>query len=156
MFSFLNPSRTARIAPAEAIARHARGEITLIDVRDITELRATGRAKGAIHLPLMLLPQKADPRHPEHDRALSTDRPVVVYCASGARSARAAEILTSLGYREVYNLGGRGDWAAAGGAISRLSRGGGPAPRAGRCPPGSTAGPWPRCPRVQGPQPAQP
>jgi rhodanese-related sulfurtransferase len=119
MLSFLNPSRAARIAPAEAISRQARGEITLVDVRDISELRATGRAKGAIHLPLMLLPQKADPRHPEHDPALSVDRPVVVYCASGARSARAAEILTALGYAQVYNLGGLGDWAAAGGAITR-------------------------------------
>lgn len=119
MLSFLNPSRAARIAPAEAIARHARGEITLVDVRDISELRATGRAKGAVHLPLMLLPQKADPRHPEHDPALSVDRPVVVYCASGARSARAAEILKTLGYAQVFNLGGLGDWAAAGGAISR-------------------------------------
>lgn len=119
MLSFLTPSRSPRIAPAEAMARQARGDLTLVDVRDISELRATGRATGALHLPLMLLAQKADPRSPEHDPALRTDRAIAVYCASGARSARAAEMLAAMGYGQVYNLGGLGDWVAAGGAVTR-------------------------------------
>ncbi len=44
---------------------------------------------------------------------------VAVYCASGGRSQMAAQVLISLGYREVHNIGGLFDWQAAGGAISR-------------------------------------
>lgn len=38
------------------------------------------------------------------------DRTVVVYCRSGRRSAVAASTLASLGYRNVYDLGGIGAW----------------------------------------------
>ena len=34
------------------------------------------------------------------------DSPVVVYCASGSRSAYAARILKTAGYRDVINAGG--------------------------------------------------
>jgi phage shock protein E len=36
-------------------------------------------------------------------------KPVIVYCASGARSAYAARLLKSLGYSDVTNAGGLGD-----------------------------------------------
>ena len=38
------------------------------------------------------------------------DRPVVVYCRTGRRSAIAASTLASLGYRNVYDMGGIGAW----------------------------------------------
>lgn len=120
MFSFLNPAaRTAQMTPTEAVARAARGEITLLDVREHAEVAATGRAKGALHVPLALLPMRADPRHPDYKPTLVQGKPIAVYCASGARSARAAQILAGLGYGDVVNIGGLGDWRAAGGAISR-------------------------------------
>ena len=112
--------RVARIAPQDCIARHAGGGLTLIDVRDLAELRATGTAAGAVHAPLMRLADKADPRHPDHDPALDPSRPVAVFCASGGRSQMAAEMLVKMGYREVYNLGGFYDWASAGGAVRHL------------------------------------
>jgi rhodanese-related sulfurtransferase len=43
--------------------------------------------------------------------------PIVVYCASGARSARAAQLLADLGYGPVSNLGGLGDWKSGGGKV---------------------------------------
>lgn len=122
-FPFANPFRNAarqavRPLPAqEAIARAQSGEITLIDVRDHKELAKTGKARGAIHIPLIQLTQKADPRHPERHPALSTDKPVAVYCASGARSQMAGQTLASLGFSEVYNIGGLMHWHAAGGPI---------------------------------------
>lgn len=108
-----------RLTAAEAVARVRAGDLTLIDVRDPGELAATGRAEGALHVPLTVLRMKCDPSSPECLPELSTDRPVAVYCASGGRSQMAAQMLTSMGYHEVHNIGGLFDWQAAGGAITR-------------------------------------
>ncbi|MDF2142694.1 rhodanese-like domain-containing protein [Paenirhodobacter sp. CAU 1674] len=124
MFNFLRPSapggaRVERINPKDAVAKVAAGEITLIDVRDGMELRASGKAAGALHVPLMALKMKCDPASPECLKDLSLDKPVAVYCASGARSQGAGQMLLQMGYKTVYNLGGLYDWHAAGGAIER-------------------------------------
>ena len=61
-------------------------------------------------------------REPANRRALGRsepNRPIVCYCASGMRSAKAAEILSHLGYTRAYNLGGFSAWVAAGGATER-------------------------------------
>lgn len=110
---------TPRLSAAEAVARVRTGALTLIDVRDAGELAATGRAEGALHVPLMLVPMKCDPKSPECLPELSTDKPVAVYCASGGRSQMAAQQLGAMGYREVHNIGGFFDWQAAGGKITR-------------------------------------
>ena len=101
------------------ITRARAGQVTLIDVRGHDEVARTGKAKGAVHIPLMRLPELADPRHPEFHAAFADRKPVAVYCASGARSARAVQILRSLGHADVQNIGGLGDWARAGGEIVR-------------------------------------
>lgn len=46
---------------------------------------------------------------------LKKDKPVMIYCMSGYRSARAAAILCKLGFKEVYDLrGGAYAWEKAG------------------------------------------
>ncbi|MDT8855870.1 rhodanese-like domain-containing protein [Paracoccaceae bacterium Fryx2] len=118
MLSFLRPGgRPDRLTIPEAVKRVADGSLTLVDVRDISELKAGGKAKGALHVPLMLLAARADPRHPEHLSALSPAGAVAVYCASGARSGMAVRLLEKLGYAEVHNLGGLADWRNGGGAV---------------------------------------
>ncbi len=112
------PAAASALSPAEAVRKAAAGEILLIDVRDAAEVRATGRAQGAVHAPLFRLADLADPRHPDHLAALVPARPVAVYCASGGRSAIAADLLRRLGYTTVYNLGGFAGWCAAGGPVS--------------------------------------
>jgi rhodanese-related sulfurtransferase len=121
MFGFARSSgpRVERISPKDCVERHARGELTVIDVRELAEVKASGTASGGVHAPLMRLADKADPRHPDYDKALNPDAAVAVFCASGGRSQMAAEMLMKLGYAEVYNLGGFGDWCAAGGKVSR-------------------------------------
>jgi len=121
MLSFLRSpaaARVQRIDPREAVRRAAADEITVIDVRDAGEL-ATGRAEGALHVPLMTLRMKCDPASPERLAGLGPDRPVALYCASGARSQMAGRMLVEMGYGEVYNLGGLQDWHAGGGQVLR-------------------------------------
>ena len=116
----LNFFRSApRLSAADAVARARRGELLVIDVRDIGELTASGRAEGALHVPLMTFKMKCDPSSPECLVELSLDRPIALYCASGARSQMAARMMSAMGYREVHNIGGLRDWQAAGGAITR-------------------------------------
>jgi rhodanese-related sulfurtransferase len=99
----------------EVNALVAKGKLQLVDVREIAEVRASGKAEGAMVVPLSVLPLKADPRQP--DAVLKQGMPVAVYCASGGRSGRAAQLLTQLGYGPVSNLGGLSDWQAGGGKI---------------------------------------
>ncbi len=124
MFNFLRPSgqgnaRVERIDPREAVGKVAKGEIVLLDVRDGMELRATGKAKGALHVPMMALRMKCDPSSPECLKEMSLDKPVAIYCATGARSQGAAQMLLGMGYKHVYNLGGLSHWHAAGGLVVR-------------------------------------
>lgn len=118
MFGFMRQSSPA-LPVADAIARVAAGEMILIDVRDHAEIAQTGKARGALHIPLMRLPMMADPRHPDFDQRLAGGKPIALYCASGARSGMAANILQKLGHADTHNLGGLQRWAAAGGAIER-------------------------------------
>jgi len=117
---FRQTSSSAQTLTAkEAIEKVAKGEITLLDVRDHNEIANTGKAKGAIHIPLFQLGQMADPRHPEFNKKLNTDKPVAVYCASGARSQMASQTLAGFGFSEVHNIGGLSHWQSAGGACVR-------------------------------------
>lgn len=69
----------------------------LVDVRTPQEYKGH-HAKGFVNVPLQNLAQKLD----DFDKS----RPIVVICASGARSAQAAKILTSAGFEQVYNFSG--------------------------------------------------
>ena len=121
MLSFLRPggSSVSRIAAKDAIARAAKGELLVIDIRDGSEIAASGKAKGALHVPLAAFKMRCDPSSPECLAELSLEKPVALYCASGGRSQMAAQMLRDLGYAEVYNIGGLGDWISAGGAVER-------------------------------------
>jgi molybdopterin/thiamine biosynthesis adenylyltransferase/rhodanese-related sulfurtransferase len=69
----------------------------LLDVRNPEEWAIT-RIEGATLIPLPELER----RYPE----LPADQEIVVYCRSGGRSAQAAQLLRSKGYRNVKNLPG--------------------------------------------------
>ena len=120
MFAFLKPkSATRRINPSDAIAKVANGTLTLIDVREADELRQTGKAKGALHIPLSQIAAQTDPDSGHFNRKLSQDKPVALYCASGLRSDRAASTMSANGFAEVYNLGTLQDWKISGGPVVR-------------------------------------
>lgn len=106
-----------RITRQEAESLIAEKKALVIDVRDAPELEKTGRIPGAHHISRGMLEFRADPAAPTFDKAFEGDRPVILYCASGGRSALAGKVLKDMGYREVYNLGGIGEWINAGGAV---------------------------------------
>lgn len=109
---------THPLTPAQARDLAASGKITLLDVRELAEVQASGLAKGAVHIPLAMVPLRADRQAPDHDPRLDPAKPVAVYCAAGGRAGRAAGLLASLGYT-AHNIGGFADWCAAGGEVER-------------------------------------
>ncbi|WP_240473565.1 rhodanese-like domain-containing protein [Thioclava indica] len=121
MFNFLRPSgsQVGKIDPKAAVAQAKAGELVVIDVREGMEVKSSGKAKGALHIPLATLKMKCDPSSPEKHPDLDTSKPVALYCASGARSAGAAQMLAQMGYETVYNIGGLYDWHGAGGEVER-------------------------------------
>lgn len=116
MFMF-RQARNSGLSPQAAVTGAQDGSVIVIDVRDHGELAMSGKARGAIHMPLMRLRDMADPRHPDFRSELTPDAKICVYCASGARSNAAAQMLAQLGYSDVHNIGGLGHWVRAGGAV---------------------------------------
>src|SRR3954452_24340724 len=92
------------VTPADVRARHERGEIALVDVREPDE-HAAGRIAGARHLELGRLAAEAD--------SIGRDRPVVFYCRVGARSAMAAQAFRRAGWEAYSMAGGLEAWAQA-------------------------------------------
>lgn len=109
----------ARMAPQEIVEKAKTGEMIVVDVRDPNELMMTGKAEGAINIPLAVIRMQADPRSPDFHPDLDVTKPVAIYCASGARSSMAVQVFQQAGFAEVHNLGGLGHWQMAGGAIVR-------------------------------------
>ena len=110
-----------RLNPAEVRDMIGKGNALIVDVRDAPELAAGGKLKGAVHASRGMLEFRADPESPYHNPAFQKDKTVLVYCASGGRSALAGKLLKDLGYANVYNLGAFKDWAESGGPIDRPS-----------------------------------
>lgn len=92
----------------------------VLDVRDAPEVEAMGKVKGALHVSRGMLEFRADPDTAYHDKAFRKDRPILVYCASGGRSALSGKVLKDMGYAQVFNIGGFKDWADAGGEVERI------------------------------------
>lgn len=107
-----------RVSAAEARELIAKGAL-VVDVRDAPEVEKSGKVEGAVHVSRGMLEFRADPGSPYHDKHFDPAKPVILYCASGGRSALAGKTLKDMGYAQVYNLGAYKDWAEAGGAIEQ-------------------------------------
>jgi rhodanese-related sulfurtransferase len=113
-------SSVPAISPHDAKAMIEGGQVLVVDVRDGLELQTTGKVQGAKHVARGMLEFKADPESPYYDNAFDRDKTVIVYCASGGRSALAGKTLQDLGYKDVRNLGGFKGWAESGGAVEKV------------------------------------
>ncbi len=98
--------------PREVQDTIARGEpMVLVDIREQNEWNL-GHAAPAIYIGRGVLESQIEGRVPR-------DMPVVLYCASGNRSALAARVLEEMGYTNVASMsGGFRDWVATGGEVA--------------------------------------
>jgi len=94
--------RIREVDPADAEPRL--GDATFIDIREQDEYEQ-GTIPGALFIPRGHLESWIE------NRVTEKDRPIVLFCASGIRSAFGADTLQQLGYQDVVNLtGGFGRW----------------------------------------------
>jgi rhodanese-related sulfurtransferase len=103
-----------RLDPAGVRNKISSGNILIVDVRDAPELASGGKLKGAVHVSRGMLEFRADPDSPYHNPAFQKDKTLLVYCASGGRSALSGKTLKDLGYQSVFNAGGFKELADAG------------------------------------------
>ena len=100
------------ISAAVLLARQERGERdVLVDVREQNEWNLF-RIPNAIHIPLGRVSDAATGA-----LAHFPDDEIVVYCARGARSAQAVELLSAKGIRATSLAGGIAAWIDAGGEV---------------------------------------
>jgi rhodanese-related sulfurtransferase len=106
------------IPPEEAVKLAGRGDVVLVDIRDIRELQRDGRVPGAVHCPRGMLEFWIDPASPYHKPVFNQDKQYVFFCAGGLRSALAAQTAQRMGLKPVAHIGGGfGAWKKAGGAV---------------------------------------
>jgi phage shock protein E len=74
----------------------------LIDVRSPSEF-ADGHIEGAVNIPVAELESRLG-------EVAAKETPIVVYCRSGHRSRRAADVLKAHGWKDVHNLGPKSAW----------------------------------------------
>jgi rhodanese-related sulfurtransferase len=112
-----------KITQAQAKEMMAKGDVLVVDVRDAPEVEKSGKVKGAVHVSRGMLEFRADPESPYHDKAFDRAKNVILYCASGGRSALSGKVLKEMGYEKVFNLGAFKDWAEGGGEIEKAEAG---------------------------------
>jgi rhodanese-related sulfurtransferase len=106
--------RIENLTPDQVEAEVREGTL-LIDIREPEERLASGAIAENTHAPRGMLEFYADPTSPYHRCEFDPDRRVILYCASGGRSALAADMLRQLGYANVAHLdGGLKAWVEAG------------------------------------------
>ncbi|GAA2293944.1 rhodanese-like domain-containing protein [Actinomadura luteofluorescens] len=89
--------------------------VALVDLREPDEVRREGAIPGAIQAPRGMLEFWADPASPYHREEFVPSARTILYCASGGRSALAAQTLQVLGYTDVAHLdGGLAAWKEQG------------------------------------------
>ena len=109
------------VSAAEAIAMTGRGDVVIVDIRDIRELQREGKIPGAFHAPRGMLEFWVDPESPYFKPVFGEDKTFIIHCASGWRSLLATEVLQRMGLKPVVNLrGGFGAWKEAGGPIETV------------------------------------
>lgn len=112
-------ARIENLSPDQVATELQSGSATLIDIREEDE-RAKGRIAAAYHAPRGMLEFYADPSSPYHREEFDPDSRLILVCASGGRSALAAETLQQMGYRRVAHLdGGLNAWVAQGFPVER-------------------------------------
>lgn len=111
----------ARYSPSDARNAAARGEAVIVDTRDSGDRAREGVVGGSIHIPLSVLPWRADPTSALNPALADLSRQVIVMCNDGFSSSIAALWLYRMGRADVADIdGGFHAWLAAGLPIERI------------------------------------
>ena len=99
-----------RLSFEEAINIISTTNTLIIDVRETSEIEATGLIKNAVNIPKSKIDTNFDHSLIKDHLNDNEDITILVYCAVGIRSALVAHKLIKNGYKKVLNLGGFAEW----------------------------------------------
>ena len=109
------------LTPEQVAADVDGGEALLIDIREDDERVQSGAIPDALRAPRGMLEFWADPTSPYHREEFDPARRTILYCASGGRSALAADTLQRMGYDNVAHLdGGIKAWKEGGNPVEEI------------------------------------
>ena len=95
------------MSPEQVKIAYEKGEVTLIDVRDIRELWKEGTIKNSIHIPRGMLEFWLDPQSSYfQEKKIGEMKNIVLFCALGFRSALATKSLKEMGFKNIANASG--------------------------------------------------
>jgi rhodanese-related sulfurtransferase len=108
-------ARIESLSPSAVAAELEGGDVLLVEIREAEERVQHGSIPGAIQTSRGMLEFYADPTSAYHQPPFDPGRRIILYCASGGRSALAVAMLKELGYTRVAHLdGGLKAWREAG------------------------------------------
>ena len=106
------------ISVEEALVLQDSQEHVFVDLRDGNEQAKSGVIRGAVASSRGMMEFHIDPESPAHKPEFNQDKTYIFYCASGGRSALAAQVAMEMGLSPVVNLaGGVAAWKKAGGKL---------------------------------------
>ena len=110
------------LTPAEVEKKLKQNGVTLIDLRDIRELKRDGTIADSIHIPRGMLEFWVDSESPYYKSELNDTEEGILFCNGGWRSALAAASLQSMGVKNVAHMsGGFGQWQKEIGRVVQIS-----------------------------------
>lgn len=113
-------TRVVTVPVEDALPLVGDSETVFVDLRDSAELHRDGKIPGAVHVNRGMLEFVLDPTSPNHNSIFSSGKNIILYCATGGRSALAADTAQQMGLKKVSHLGGGFKaWSEAGGAVEK-------------------------------------
>ena len=114
-------SEIETITVNKAISLHNNSDYKFIDLRDIREMKRSGKIPGAFSCPRGMLEFWIDPESPYHKEIFSENKHFIFYCASAWRSALATKTAKDMGMSSVSHIeGGFTNWKKSGGKIEEI------------------------------------
>ena len=109
------------LSTEQALAAVDSDDLVFVDIRDLPELERDGKIPGATHASRGMLEFVADPESPYHKDVFTAGKKLLLYCASGGRSALAAQRLQEMGFSNVAHIaGGIKAWKELNGPVEPL------------------------------------
>ena len=108
-----------KIEMNDALEKHKNNSAIFIDVRDSSDIAETGTITGALKIQRGLIEFVADDSHGLHNKALKKDSEIILVCGAGGQAALTGKTLVDMGYSDVSNVGGIGDWVNKGGPMTK-------------------------------------
>lgn len=107
-------AQVTTISVDDALGLFDKDDHVFVDLRDIREIKRSGKIPGAFPCPRGMLEFWIDPDSPYHKEIFNQDKTYVFYCAAGWRSALSAQTAQDMGLGPVCHInGGFTAWSAS-------------------------------------------